>query len=406
MAGSQAYPISNPVAGTARLVSVDILRGIVMVIMALDHTREWFSGVSIVFDPTDLTRTTPLLFFTRWITHFCAPIFVLLAGSGAYLSFARGKNKADLSMFLFSRGLWLVLLEVLVISPLGWSFNFSFEMTRLQVIWIIGISMMLLGCLIRIWNSRMIAAAGLAMICLHDLFDGPHEAWLGRALPIWKLLHQKSLFQPWPYHYVLSLYPLIPWFGVMMAGYGLGEVLVLPAIQRRRALFIIGAITTLSFVGLRAANIYGDPSPWAIQPRAFFTVLSFLKCSKYPPSLLYLLMTLGPAMIALALLDDAKAWLLTRFSLFGRVPLFYYILHLPLLHGAAVLLSLLLYRNTSGVCLDQASLIGASQSRCACGYGLWVVYTVWIGAVLLLYPLCGWFAALKSRRKEVIFSYL
>ena len=219
-----------------RLSSIDILRGLVMVIMALDHTRDFFS--SALFDPTDLTRTNPILFFTRWITHFCAPVFVLLAGTGAYLSLASGKtDHCELPGFLLKRGLWLIFLEIAVISPLGWSFSLGFGFTRLQVIWVIGASMVVLAGLVFSYPPRIIAGIGLVLIAGHNLFDGPHAAWLGEAGDLWKVLHSFSIFQPFPHKIVGSLYPLIPWVGVMALGYGAGNLARIEP-RRRMRLFL------------------------------------------------------------------------------------------------------------------------------------------------------------------------
>ena len=411
MAAASTTPISfkaasSNSAGVAdRISSVDVLRGLVMVIMALDHTRDFFSSAS--FDPTDLDKTTALLFFTRWITHFCAPVFVFLAGSGAFLSLGRGKGKGELSRFLLTRGLWLVALELLIISPTGWSFSLSFATTRLQVIWVIGVSMIILAGLIQVLSSRVIGGAGIAMIVFHNLFDGAHAAWLGPAAGAWKLLHQVSFFKPFPHTTIASLYPLIPWVGVMMAGYGAGELLTSDKERRRRILFKLGAAMTAAFVILRATNLYGDPSPWAMQSTPLFTVLSFLRCSKYPPSLLYLLMTLGPALVTLALLDGARARVWNRFRDFGRVPLFYYLLHLPILHGLAVVFSFASYGRADWLYQDLMALRGSLHPLPAgYGYGLPVVYAVWLTTVIALYPLCRWFAGIKKTRREAIFSYL
>jgi uncharacterized membrane protein len=389
----------------ARLAGVDILRGLVMVIMALDHTRDFFSNAT--FDPTDLSQTTPWLFFTRWITHFCAPIFVFLAGSGAYLSLTRGKTKTDLTTFLFTRGLWLVFLEILVISPLGWSFSLSFAFTRLQVIWVIGVSMVLLSGLILLLSSRAIGSIGIVLIVLHNLFDGAHAAWFGAAAGVWKVLHQLSLFQPWPHLIVASLYPLIPWIGVMMLGYAAGELLTLPEVLRRRILLWTSGAMIALFIVLRATNLYGDPSPWSLQPNPIYTLMSFVRCTKYPPSLLYLLMTLGPALLLLALLDRAGSKIWKGFREFGRVPLFYYLLHLPLLHGLAVLFSLVSYGSAAWLFQDTMGAKGSAHPLPhGYGYGLPIVYAVWFSSVLLLHPLCRWFGGVKKNRKQPIFSYL
>ena len=230
---------------------------------------------SALFDPTDLSRTTPLLFFTRWITHFCAPIFVFLAGAGAYLSLKRGDDRGALSKFLATRGLWLIFLEIFVISPLGWSFSLSFGFTRLQVIWVIGVSMIVLAGLVLLWPPRVIGGVGVLMILTHNLFDGPHAAWFGPFAETWRVLHQFNIFQPWPHKIVGSLYPLVPWVGVMMAGFAAGELLTLEAKRRRHVLFALGGALTLLFIALRASNLYGDPVALdgAIQPRLHLDVL-------------------------------------------------------------------------------------------------------------------------------------
>jgi uncharacterized membrane protein len=384
-------------------MSVDVLRGLAMVVMALDHTRDWFSSSAALFDPTDLSRTTPILFFTRWATHFCAPVFVFLAGSGAYLFFARSQNKGGLARFLATRGAWLILLEVFVISPIGWSFSFSFAFTRLQVIWVIGVSMLVLSVAVLLLPSRVIGFVGVAMIFVHDVFDGAHEVWLGSA----RSLHQVAFFQPLPHKIVGSVYPLIPWIGVMMAGYAAGELLTLEPRLRRRLLLWIGGSATLLFFALRTANLYGDPSPWSIQVTTVKTVLSLLRCSKYPPSLLYLLMTLGPSLLLLASIENSRNWLTKRLQIFGRVPLFYYILHLPLLHGIAVLFSFARYGRASFLCHDSFLFQrSANPLPAGYGYGLPVVYGVWVFVVLLLYPACRWYAEVKRTRGHPILRYL
>jgi uncharacterized membrane protein len=395
-------------AGTSlgRLTSVDVLRGLVMVIMALDHTRDFFSNSANLFDPTDLTHTSPMLFFTRWITHFCAPVFVFLAGSGAYLSLTRGKDVCELSKFLMTRGVWLIFLELFVISPLGWSLSLSFAFTRLQVIWVIGVSMVILGGLIQLYPSRLIAGLGVAMILGHDLFDGPHASWLGEAAGAWGIVHQIQLFTLWRGHTVASLYPLIPWIGVMMAGYGFGELLAIQKARRRRVVMLLGASMTVGFVLIRAFNLYGDPSPWSFQDNPIYTVMSFLNCGKYPPSLLYVMMTLGPALLFLAFCETRTSRTWQYFQTFGRVPLFYYLLHLPVIHVMAVLFSLVTYGEASWLYRDLMNSRAVPSLPAGYGYGLPVVYGVWIATVLMLYPLCQWFANVKKTRREAVFSFL
>ena len=396
---SDAAPSSN------RLQSVDMLRGLVMVIMALDHARDFLSNAT--FDPTDLAHTNPALFFTRWVTHFCAPVFVLLAGTGAYLSTSNGRSKADLSRFLATRGIWLVFLEICVITPLGWSFNWDFGFVRMQVFWAIGASMVVLAALVPVLPRRTIGALGLLIVVGHNLLDGAHAGWLGPLAPTWRFLHTISPVPIAPHKMLIFLYPLAPWFGVMALGYGFGDLVRLDTARRRSALLILGGSLIALFLVLRLANLYGDPKPWVTQPTAIMTALSWLNCTKYPPSLLYVLMTLGPAMVVLALIDLAPPLLTKPLGTFGRVPLFYYLLHLPLIHGIAVLLSLSRYGHAEWLMHDMMAQKGAAfPLPHGYGYELWVVYAVWIGVVVGLYPACRWFAEVKKRSRHPLLSYL
>jgi len=389
----------------SRLGSIDKLRGLVMVIMALDHTRDFLSNAP--FDATDLAHTNPALFLTRWITHFCAPVFVLLAGTGAYLSTSSGKSTATLARFLATRGLWLVFLEVFVITPLGWSFNWDFGFVRMQVIWAIGASMVVLAALVPILPRRLIGGLGLLIVLGHNLLDGPQTALLGPIAPVWQFLHAISPVPVAPHKLLIFLYPLAPWFGVMALGYGFGDLVQLEATRRRTTLLILGTGMILLFLMLRASNLYGDPKPWIAQPSAVMTALSWINATKYPPSLDYLLMTLGPAMIVLALIDRAPTVLTTPLATLGRVPLFYYLLHLPLIHGIAVLLSQLRYGRSRWLMHDMMAQRGAAfPLPHGYGYDLWVVYAVWIAVVIALYPACRWFARVKQTRRHPLLSYL
>jgi len=389
-----------------RLTSIDVLRGLVMVIMALDHTRDLFSNAA--FDPTDLTQTTPLLFFTRWITHFCAPVFVLLAGTSAFLSLTSGKSRGELARFLVTRGLWLMLLEVAVVTPLGWSFNFDYGFTRLQVIWVIGAAMVVLAALVPVAPRRAIGLLGLVIMLGHNVFDGPHAAWLGGFAGTWKLLHNLTPLQPFPHKTVLSIYPIVPWFGVMALGYGcVGELMLADPRRRDRLLLFIGLAMIALFVLLRASNLYGDPRPWGAQTDLVRTLLSFVNCTKYPPSLLYLLMTLGPAAIVLAFADRLPRLITGVLTTYGRTPLFYYLLHLPILHGLAVLFSYARYGQAPWLFHDMMAQKGAVHPiPPGYGYDLWVVYLVWIAVVAALYPACRWYAGVKRRSKHPLLSYL
>lgn len=385
-----------------RLDSIDVLRGLVMVLMALDHTRDFFSNTVFLFDPADLTKTNTALFLTRFVTHFCAPVFVFLAGTGAFLSTLRGKTQNELARFLLTRGLWLVLLELTVIRCLGWQFNFDYHWANGVVIWAIGWSMVALAGLIFL-PHRMLVGFGLAMILGHNLLDKISPERFGAGSWLWKILHVPGQLEPSPgFHFDVG-YPLIPWIGVMAVGYGFGKLLLHEPQQRQKLLFRLGAVLTLSFVILRAVNVYGDPSRWAVQKNWWFTIFSFLNCTKYPPSLLYLLMTLGPSLMALAWLDKSSGRWRQPFLIIGRVPLFYYLLHLPLIHLMAVIFSVIRYGHLDKSLFENPPYASLPKDF---GYGLPVVYLVWVVAVLLLYPACRWFADLKKRRKDAWLSYL
>lgn len=406
----------------SRVDSIDLLRGIVMVIMMLDHTRDFVHNAALQFDPLDPTRTNVALFFTRWITHFCAPVFVFLAGTGSYLQFMRGKSKRELSRFLITRGLWLIVLEFTVVR-LGVFFSLDPRFLGfMQVIWVIGVSMIVLAALIHL-PMRVIALFGLVMIALHNLLDGVRvESWRGPESPVptlaaklWIILHQPFEVFPiagFPSPVVFVIYPLIPWIGVMTVGYAFGSLYQKDAVSRRRTLIRIGSAATAGFLLMRSINIYGDPSPWSQQKNLLFTVLSFLNTTKYPPSLLFLLMTLGPAILALvwfestaALVNPNSLWTRLRRALviFGRVPLFFYVLQWPIAHIISVLLHLAFGKPVQW--LFQTP-IDWQNTPPGIGFNLGVVYLSWIAGVLLLYPLCKWFAGLKQRRREWWLSYL
>ncbi|MEX2110959.1 MAG: heparan-alpha-glucosaminide N-acetyltransferase domain-containing protein [Gemmatimonadaceae bacterium] len=408
-----ALAVSYAPQAKERVDSVDLLRGIVMVIMLLDHTRDFVHADGLRFDPTDVARTWPLLFFTRWITHFCAPIFVFLAGTGAYLQQLRGKSKQELSRFLVTRGLWLIVLEFTVVR-LGVFFTVDYWnlLGFMQVIWVIGVSMIVLAGLIHL-PLRAVAWIGIGMIVAHNLLDditvtgwrGPGTPTPGFGASIWIILHQGGFFFPlgFPGPGMIVLYALIPWIGVMAAGYAFGAVYQLDAATRRRWLLRNGAALALTFVVLRAVNFYGDPSPWSTQTSPVMTALSFLDVTKYPPSLLFLLMTLGPALIFLGLFDGAGRNRLTGpLIVFGRVPLFFYLLQWPVAHGSGLLTSIIAGKPF-------AHLIGAPIGNAPgpdAGFGLGTVYLFWIAGTLLLYPLCRWYANLKGTSRYRWLSYL
>jgi uncharacterized membrane protein len=406
-------PMDNPkqTISVPRVNAVDLLRGIVMVIMLLDHTREFSHREFLNFDPFDFAKTNTILFFTRWVTNFCAPVFVFLAGTSAYLQMMRGKSKAELSRFLLTRGLWLIVLELTLIRVLVW-FNLDFHfLFMLQVIWVIGVGMILLAGLLYL-PMRYVALGSIALIALHNLLDGIRVQGFpapGQPLPggwdtLWMLLHQQGMVYLTPKVYGLILYPLIPWVAVLTAGYCFGVVYQWEPERRRRFLIRLGVAMLAGFVLLRALNVYGDPSRWRGQKNAWFTVLSFLNVSKYPPSLLFLLLTLGVAILALPWLEQRHGFLARIMITFGRVPLLFYLGQWFSAHGLAVLAGYLVGQPVGwlfGTMLEQPRPNPGNL-----GFSLWVVYVFWLIGLLLLYPVCRWFAALKQRRRDWWLSYL
>jgi uncharacterized membrane protein len=391
----------------SRVDAIDLLRGVVMVIMLLDHTREFFHREALNFDPTDPTKTHALLFFTRWITHFCAPIFVFLAGTGAYLRAARGESKSSLAKFLVTRGLWLIVLELTVIRVIVW-FNFDFHFAfMLQVIWVIGVSMIVLAGLIYL-PLRVVAAGSIAIIALHNLLDllpfQPHNPTT-LADAIWLLLHRQGLIFLPSGVYGLVIYPLIPWVAVLAVGYCFGALYEWEAERRRRVLLRLGAGLLIGFVALRGLNVYGDPSRWSVQDSAVRTVLSFLNVSKYPPSLLFLLLTLGAGILGLWWFERAGQGIISRaFVTFGRVPMFFYIGQWLVAHGLAVLVGYLAGQPVGWLFATMMDQPRPNPGNL--GFSLWVVYVAWLAGLLLLYPLCRWFAGVKRRRRDWWLSYL
>ncbi|HSS19017.1 MAG TPA: heparan-alpha-glucosaminide N-acetyltransferase domain-containing protein [Pyrinomonadaceae bacterium] len=415
---------SSPTSSRQRIDSIDLLRGVVMVVMMLDHTRDFVHRYVLQgFDPLDLQHTSVKLFFTRWITHYCAPIFVFLAGTGIYLQWARGKSKAELSRFLITRGLWLIVLEFTWIrTSVVFNLDYSF-LGVMQVIWVIGVSMILMAALIYL-PVRVLAVFGVVMIALHNLLDRFHvQGWRppngvvpGLGTKLYIILHQQ--FAAFPVFklgspVVVVIYPLIPWVGVMAAGYAFGTLYQKDAALRRKLLLVLGLVLTGLFVCIRFTNYYGDPSKWTQQNTPVFTVLSFLNTTKYPPSLLFLLMTLGPALIALALFEStrnstangASIWSRIRnfFVTFGRVPLFFYLLQWPTAHFISVFVHLIAGKPVRWMFGSQMQTTGPPPGM---GFNLVVVYLCWIAGVLLLYPLCKWFAGVKARRRDWWLSYL
>jgi uncharacterized membrane protein len=385
-----------------RVEPIDVLRGVVMIVMALDHTRDYFGATAV--SPTDLGRTTAALFLTRWITHLCAPVFFLLTGTSAYLTLGR-RSVPQLSRLLVTRGLWLIALELTLVRCFGYQFNADYRVTMLVVLWALGWSMIVLGALVHLPVSA-VTAIGAAMIATHNLLDPIRPAAFGALGPLWTILHAQGVVLDTPTHTVFVAYPLIPWIGVTAIGYGLGPLYSQHAERRRRSLLVLGVTLTAAFLVLRWINVYGDPARWSARPSAIVSTLSFLNTTKYPPSLLFLLMTLGPAALLLRMFDAGTPGPLRPARVFGKVPLFYFVLHLTLIHVLAVVVCHARYGTAHWMFesprLDRYPI----TSPPGWGYPLPVVYVVWAAVVALLYPACRWYAAIKERGGRWWVSYL
>jgi uncharacterized membrane protein len=368
-----------------------------MVIMALDHVRDYFHPSG---DPLDLATTTPFLFFTRWITHFCAPVFVFLSGTSIYLQSLR-KTKKVLQSFLIKRGLWLIFIEIVVIS-FAWTFNPHYNIIIFQVIWAIGISMVLLGFLVRL-PFKIILITGLIIVFGHNLLDIPESAPGFKAGFWWNLLHH-GFFVAYPIspsHVLLIIYPFVPWVGLMMLGYCSGVFFSqkFTIEQRRKILNRVGIGLIVLFIVLRFINGYGDPEPWHIQKNGLFTLLSFINVQKYPPSLLYMCITIGPAFLLLSFFEKIKNTFTAAIKIYGRVPFFYYVIHLYVIHivsAAFVFIKGHSFAEATTISGDLPFYFLAAKD----GYSLLVAYIVWITVVIALVPLCKWYDNYKTNHKE------
>jgi len=379
---------------TSRIETIDLLRGLVMVIMTLDHARDFWGGYTP--SPTDLDVTTVPLFFTRWITHICAPVFVFLAGTSAYL-YGRKRTPAELARFLFTRGLWLVLIE-LTVCKYVWIPEPGYSVVLIQVIWVIGWSMIALAGLCFL-GPLAVTVIGLVIVTGHNLLDPLVPADFGGARALWTLLHERGYMQLTDGVRWIVSYPLLPWIGVIALGYGFGVAIGFDTARRRNLQLRLGLAMISAFLVLRGFNLYGNPEPWSGQANGPFTLLSFLNTNKYPPSLMFLLMTLGPALCLLSLFEGWSGGRLRHALLvFGRVPFFYYILHLYLLRFTAIPISFALYGAEA--VKPPPGPAGSAM------LGLPATYVAWALAVLLLYPACKWFARLKAQRRDWWLGYL
>jgi uncharacterized membrane protein len=387
-----------------RILSIDILRGAVMIIMALDHVRDYFHLHAFDDTATNLATTTPALFFTRWITHFCAPVFVFLSGTSAFLA-GQKKPVSEQSNFLIKRGIWLVFAEISIVT-LAWTFNPLFNLFILQVIWAIGWSMIILGLLAKTSRTTIIII-GCILFFGHNLLDYANLPKDGAASVIWNVLFRTNFifYHLNDTHLVADIYAVLPWTGVMLLGYGFGVFFkssVAPA-QRKKAVLITGLALTALFILLRLINAYGDPAPWSTQKDGMYTFLSFLNTTKYPCSLQYLCMTIGPALIVLALLEYTNNTIAKILIMYGRVPFFYYVLHLFLIHAIAVIFFFATGHGSDEIVDTRTPFLFRPYHY---GFDLWVVYAVWIFVVIILYWPCKWFNKYRSTHKQWWLSYV
>ncbi|MDN3676893.1 heparan-alpha-glucosaminide N-acetyltransferase domain-containing protein [Flavobacterium paronense] len=376
-----------------RIESIDFLKGLVMVIMALDHVRDYFHYSAFFFNPTDPTVTSVPIFFTRFMTHFCAPAFSFLAGLSAYMI---GKRKPlnELSRFLFKRGIWLVFVEVIIIS-LAWKFDFQFRHIGLQTIWSLGVSMMVLAGLIYL-PKKFIWAFSLVIIFGHNLLDNIH--FDGNF--VWSMLHEPQKFEFAEGYTVVFAYSLLPWVAVMSLGYCFGSLYdsTFDAARRKRLLNRLGVGSFILFFILAAINKYGDPFPWTNYGYSIKTVMAILNVNKYPPSLQYLLITLGGALLFLAHSEKLKGKVVDFFTVFGRVPFFYYVLHIYLIHLLAAFAAYFTGFGWNALVLPR--FITRVEALQGYGFNLITVYLVWIVVIIALYPLCKKFDTYKQNNKD------
>ncbi len=397
---------TTPLIRPGRIDSIDIVRGLVMAFMAIDHTRDFFTYLR--FEPEALSQTYYALFFTRWITHFCAPLFFFLAGTGAFL-YGQRRTPAQLSRFLWTRGLWLIIVEFTIVG-FAWSFIFPFGI--FGVIWALGASMVVMALAVRM-PIRWLGTLAVVMIVGHDLLDRIRPKQFGSYAWLWSLLHVKGgAMLPGQFREFV-LFPLVPWVGVMAAGYVFGTLYLRQPRARRRIMAMLGIAMIVAFIFLRATNLYGNPpathsgvsqGDWHIQPTVEKTVILFLDVEKYPPSLQFLLMTLGPGILLLAWLDGKTAsGIFKPLLVFGRVPMFFYILHLYVIHLLAVLIAMV-FRQPVEWLFHGAFF--ANDIPDGYGHGLPFIYLMWATVLVILYFPCQWFMGVKERRKDWWLSYL
>lgn len=406
----QPTPAAN---GAHRISEIDMMRGLVIILMALDHVRDYFHVGAFRFDPLDPAQTTPLLYATRWVTHLCAPTFVFLAGVSAFIQSTRGKTGARLASFLAKRGLWLIFLELTVLG-FGWSFGFPYPLF-LQVIWAIGWSMIALAGLVMLPRTALLIV-GVAIIAGHNLLDPITPQQFGEYSLLWMALHEGGPIFINGTPIGLFAYPILPWIGVMALGYGLGPLFVEPAAERRRKFFLIGGGMIALFILLRYIDAYGNPSTdagpfvgardWREQQTFGAAAMAFMDVQKYPPSLMFNLVTLGIMFVSLPLLARLKGAPARVLLAFGAVPFFFYVLHIYLAHVLAIAANAAAGRDASGLFNYLINAFIAPEKMQGLGFSLPWVYVAWIAVLVILYPACLYWSGLKRRRRDWWLSYL
>jgi uncharacterized membrane protein len=377
-----------------RISSIDITRGIVMIIMALDHTRDLIHVSSITQSPTNLATTTPALFFTRWITHLCAPIFVFLSGTSAYLSYCSKHNLQDSRRFLLSRGLWLIVVEFTLVNFGVW-FDIHFSVWLFDVIATIGVGFIILSFLLNA-SVRTIAIIGLIIIFCHNLIPLIPFAPGSVIKTVLAPLFAPTAFSITPTKTFVMGYPPIPWLGIMLTGFAAGKWFALPDLRRKAIFLQTGLIAVAAFVILRYINIYGDPVSWANQKNGIYTFLSFINVTKYPPSLLFCLLMLSIMFLMLSVVEGVKNRFTRIATVYGKVPLFYFLIHWYIIHP--IMFVIVFLQGYSNADLLFGFNFGRPKEKS--GVELWGVYLIWIAVVIVLYPLCKWYGNYKERHKE------
>lgn len=385
-----------------RISSIDFTRGLVMIIMALDHTRDLLHVDSVAQSPTDLNTTTPILFFTRWITHLCAPIFVFLAGTSAYLSFKKKNDIAQSKNFLLKRGCWLVVLEFTLVN-LGLFFDPGFHLILFEVIAAIGFGFIVLSFLLNL-SPKTLGIIGLIIIFIHNSFAVIPFAQGSVAFKILSPLFSLTPLPLFPKHLMLIAYPPLPWLGIMLIGFATGKLFELPVERRKPLFFQIGSITLIIFAVIRFINRYGDPVPWSFQKSPVYTFLSFMNINKYPPSLSFTLVTLGIMFLILGAAENRENKITSITRVYGKAPLFYFIVHFYLIH--TLLLIILFAQGFPWADINFTTGSFGRPKDLKSGVPLWAVYLMWTGVVAVLYKPCLWFGKLKATCNSWWIRYL